>query len=47
MNDFLKSCLPSSVFLLLAIFLFAQEQVVFRLVYPYKKIIGMSSSFVR
>ena len=32
--------LPSSVFLLLAIFLFARAQIVFRLVYPYKKIAG-------
>ena len=30
--------LPSSVFLLLAIFLFARARIVFRLVYPYKKI---------
>ena len=30
--------LPSSVFLLLAIFLFARAQIVFEGVYPYKKI---------
>ena len=35
---FKRIFLPSSVFLLLAIFLFARARIVFRLVYPYKKI---------